>query len=42
MKIGNPADKRNLAPVDGSATPAKGKGEAPKAQKAGGADMYNP
>lgn len=27
MKIGNPADKRNLAPVDGSATPAKGKDE---------------
>ena len=25
MKIGNPADKRNLAPADGAAAPAKGK-----------------
>lgn len=24
MKIGNPADKRNTAPVDGSVAPAKG------------------
>lgn len=31
MKIGNPADKRPLTPVDGAATPAKGTGEAAKA-----------
>ena len=35
MKIGNPADKRNLAPVDGSATPAKGKGERKSVDAAG-------
>lgn len=35
MKIGNPADKRNLAPVE--TTPAKAKEEAASAQASGAA-----
>lgn len=35
MKIGNPADKRNTAPVDGNVTPAKG--ERKPVDKAGAA-----